>query len=270
MINLFAKRFLLFLISIALIPACLPIHAFAEDAGQKEIILKKSKTYKAFPSKITRCIKLPEGYHEGLFLDGQNIWVNNGESQNTWVIGLKEGNKVSEILPTATFTEGITKVSDEKYWMTDWETKKLYNIKIASNRMAPISEITLEPSHPAGIISNGRLLYVITWDRSALGTKYHLLEFDTDGKLLRKIRIKYIEEPSQIAWDGKYLWISSWFDRHVYKIDIDKMEIEGFFRSLLKDTTGIAWDGKYFWVTGTKADLYQFELLSLSAEAPSL
>jgi len=37
-------------------------------------------------SKVIGEIKLPKGYHEGLFLQDGKVWVNNGEKGNTWVI----------------------------------------------------------------------------------------------------------------------------------------------------------------------------------------
>jgi hypothetical protein len=83
---------------------------------------------------------------------------------------------------------------------------------------------------------------------------------DNGGRITERVEIKGINEPCQLAWDGKGLWISSWFDRRVYNVDVDTMEIKGHFPTQIRQTTGIAWDGESFWVTGTEADLYQFRL----------
>jgi hypothetical protein len=80
--------------------------------------------------------------------------------------------------------------------------------------------------------------------------------------MLKSYRINNIQEPSQMAWDGKNLWVSSWYDRRIYKLDPDTMDIIGYINSPVKKTTGIAWDGAFLWVTGTYSDLYKMELQS--------
>jgi len=222
---------------------------------------KRMKGYKAMmPIKVLRKIPLPKGYHEGLYVDGKNVWVNNGENGNTWVVDTDTEKVVSEIKPVGTFTEGITEVPFKKYWVSDWDTEKIYKVRIENNKMIPEIEVSFKRSQPAGIVWNEEYLYAITWTRG-FGTMYHLLRMNASGKVLDKIRIRGIQEPSQITWDGKSLWISSWFQRRVYKINEKTLKIEGYFRTNIEKTTGVAWDGKYFWLTGTAADLYQVELL---------
>jgi Raf kinase inhibitor-like YbhB/YbcL family protein len=143
---------------------------------------------------------------------------------------------------------------------TDWETKKLYRFRV-ENEVAVQDglEISFAPSHPAGVVCAKDALYVLTWTRG-LGTRFDILEIARDGGIVRKVAIKDIQEPSQMAWDGKYLWITSWFHQRVYKVDMDRLEIVGSFKSPVKRSTGIAWDGKYMWLTGTSSDLYQLEI----------
>lgn len=223
--------------------------------------LKKSENYKPnIKAEIVEKVPLPKGYHEGLFYDGVNIWVNNGENINTWVIDIKDGSIVREIKPVGTFTEGITASGDGKYWVTDWNLKKLYRVNIEKGKMVADYEVPLAPAHPTGVIWTGRELYVMTWTRG-MGTKYHLLQLDENKNLVRKLRIKGIPEPSQLAWDGKYLWITSWFNQNIYKVDVEKFEILGFFKSPAKAATGIVWDGAYFWITGTYDDLYKIRIV---------
>jgi hypothetical protein len=69
-----------------------------------------------------------------------------------------------------------------------------------------------------------------------------------------------------MAWDGAYLWVSSWYEQKVYKIDVNNWDILSAFRSPVPKTTGIAFDGKYLWLTGTYSDLYKLEILE--SEAP--
>jgi glutamine cyclotransferase len=230
------------------------------SASSEMPVLKRAEEYMAnMPVRMIRKIPLPKGYHEGLFFDGEYVWVNNGKAQNTWIIKPDDGSIVSEIKPVSGFTEGITAAGDGTYWVTDWEDKKLYRVKLQEDKMIDKGAISLDPAHPAGVVKSGEKLYVVTWTRG-VGTRYHLIEFDGRGQMLRKIQIKRIHEPAHLAWDGRHLWITSWYNQLVYKIDIDTLTVLGSFRSPAPETTGIAWDGEYFWITGSHADLYQVEV----------
>jgi glutamine cyclotransferase len=222
--------------------------------------VEKSGSYRAgIGIEVVEKVVLPKGYHEGLYHDGRNIWVNNGTNINTWVIS-PEGEVLEEIIPPGTFTEGIAD-SDVpgKFWVTDWDTKMLYRVSVVSGKMEPEKEIFLGPAFPAGVARAGETLYVITWTRG-LGTRYHLLQLDKNGNILHRTRIKGIFEPSQIAWDGRYLWITSWYNRRIYQLDPVDLSILGHFVSPAKETTGIAWDGEFFWITGTYDDLYKVRI----------
>jgi len=235
--------------------------AFADDPHRPVRRSTRSHLQKhPLHSKVQRIIDLPKrGYHEGITVGQYEIILNNGDGKDTYVIDIASGAVTSKIKPVATFSEGITGDSSGNYWVTDWDTKKLYKVRIEKGKMIPEKEISLKPSHPTGVAWNGSYLYVITWTRG-MGTKYHLIKLDRDFNILKTFSLKGIPEPSQIAWDGKNFWVSSWFDRKVYRLEPVNFEITGFFKSPVKKTTGVAWDGKYFWVTGTDADLYQLEV----------
>ena len=248
-------------ILIAIAISCfVSIFVFAEEPTEK--VLKKSKNYEIIkPTRVLRKIKLPIGYHEDLLLKDGNMWITNGEGGNTWVVNLNSEKVISEIKPIGTFTEGITATSEGKYWTTDWDTKKLYLVRVENNEMIKEREISLSSLHPAGVVLTEKNIFVITWSRN-VEIQYHLLKLDKNGNLLDKIRIQSISEPSQLAWDGENLWVSSWDEKRVFKIDVNRMEIKGHFPSHISKTTGIVCDGKYFWITGTSADLYKIEILS--------
>ena len=211
------------------------------------------------PVRVIKELPLPKWYHEGLFLSGRYIWVNNGRGGMTWVVDPGEGTVVSTVKPVGTFTEGMTSAGDGTYWVTDWDNEKLHRVNIEKNRMVSVFEVSLSPEKPAGVVLTERSLYVITWLRG-MGTKYYLRRFDREGRFLEKTRIKGIPEPSQVAWDGKFLWITSWYNQRVYKVDADTYDVLGYFKSPAPKSTGIAWDGEYFWITGTYAGLYQVEI----------
>ncbi|MFC1590333.1 YncE family protein [Candidatus Omnitrophota bacterium] len=256
----------LFFLALLLLTADIPF--LPEALAEEEIYFKKAEDHQAMiPVKRVRRIKIPKGHHEGLLIDGNSIWMNNGLGAKTWIIDLASEDIVSEITPVATFTEGITPAPGGGYWVTDWDTAKLYLVEIRDKKMEAVSEKSFAPSLPAGVIWNGSRLYVVTWTRGA-GTKYHLIEMDKDGNVVRKARIKGIPEPSQLAWDGTHLWITSWFNGRVYKVDVENFEIKGYFRSNIKKLSGIAWDGRSFWLTSTKADLYQVEITSSLSRGP--
>ncbi len=213
-------------------------------------------------SRIIRKIELPKGgYHEGLFLDGKELWVANGKGGNIWVIDLDSGRLKREITPVAGFTEGITTSGGDTF-VTDWEEKRLYRITMDGGRMMAHDSVSFSPAYPAGVVWDGRDLFVIKWTRG-FGTRFELLRLDSKTlNVLEKIDIQRIQEPAHIAWDGASLWITSWYNRRVYRIDKAGWKITGYFRSPVPRTTGIAWDGKRFWLTGTYGGLYQVEVVS--------
>lgn len=253
------RRYFLFLavLSAVMLESGVVPEAFA--FGERSF--RRAKEYESsLPARMVRKVALPEGYHEGLLLKDGAVWVSNGRGGKILVVDLASGGVISQLDPPATFTEAATEVPGGKYWVTDWDTRKMYLVRIERDRMVPESEVSFAPARPAGIVWDGAYLYVITW-RRGLGTKYHLLKMGADGKIVGKVRIRGIEEPSQLAWDGKDLWISSWLSRRVYRIDRNSFEIKGSFTTHIERTTGIAWDGASFWVTGTAAGLYQIELI---------
>jgi len=219
-----------------------------------------SKENTLIPAFVTNKVEIPAWYHEGLYFDGKNIWVNNGFKGNTWVVDPDSGKVIKEITPAGTFTEALTAAEKDIYIVTDWDMRKIYTARIENDKMTAENEISVGPAHPAGAVWTGKDLFVITWARSLSGTRFHLLKMDHRFNLLKDHSIEKIEEPCQLAWDGENLWVSSWYDRRIYKMDPDTLEILGYMKSPVKKTTGLAWDGKYLWVTGTYADLYKMEL----------
>ena len=230
----------------------------AFSAEGPELSLKASPNYKNIEIKVIKKLQLPAWYHEGLFYDGKNMWVANGNKGKLWIVDVDSGAVLSEIAPVADFMEGMTRI-DSGYLITEWYAEKLYRARIEDGKINVQSDMSLAPAHPAGLVWTGERLYVITWTRG-LGTKFDLLEMDGNLKLIRKIRANRIEEPAHMTWDGAYLWITSWYNRRVYKIDVKTMEILGSFLAPVKLPTGIAWDGKYMWLTGTYGDLYKLEI----------
>lgn len=219
-----------------------------------------SKDFKVIKAKTLEKINIPQWYHEGLHYDGKYMWINNGKLGNTWMIDISNGAVVKEIKPVATFTEGITQKDKDRYFVTDWDTMKVYAVHIENNVMAIDFEASTAPAHPTGVAWNGSNLFVITWTRGITGTKFHILKMDDKFNIISRAAIKNVTEPDQLTWDGKYLWLSCWYSKRVYKIDADKMELLGYFRSPVQRTTGIAWDGQYFWLTGTTGSLYKMEV----------
>lgn len=221
--------------------------------------LRSSDDFKNIPVKVIRKLEVPAGYHEGLFYDGKNMWLANGQCGKIWTIDLSSGAVLATINPIGTFTEGITGYEEGSYFVTDWDAQRIYRARVVSGNMVADAEFSFEPAHPTGVIWTGKRLFAITWTRG-MGTKFCLIEMDREMKPMRSFRIQRIHEPCMMAWDGKYLWISSWYSKQVYKVDIDTMEILGAFCAPVSMATGIAWDGKYMWITGTYGDIYQLEI----------
>ncbi|MFH1310713.1 MAG: hypothetical protein ABIH85_08585 [Candidatus Omnitrophota bacterium] len=227
---------------------------------EEDLVLAHSPQYTSnIPVATVKKFPLPRGYHEGLFWHDSQIWVSNGKGGNTWIVSPEDGAIDGEIETIGSFTEAIVSVGRDIFKVTDWDDKKIYSVKIKNNKMEERGVVDIENASPAGIVSIGDKIYVITWERG-FGTKYFLLEFDGNSNILRKIQIKRIHEPAHLAWDGNNLWITSWFNGFVYKIDIETLEILGSFKAPVSDTTGITWDGEFFWIVGTDSDLYKLKV----------
>jgi len=211
-------------------------------------------------TKTVATVEIPTWYHEGLYFAGKYIWVVNGLKGDIWVLDPASGKVQSQIKPAGTFTEAVISKEKDLYIVTDWDMEKLYTARIENNALSVQKEVPFADAHPAGVVWNGKFLFVITWTRSLAGTKFAILKMDDKFNILKSYQIKDIQEPSQIAWDGKNLWVSSWYDRRIYKLDPDTMDILGYIKSPVKKTTGITWDGAFLWVTGTYSDLYKIEL----------
>ena len=219
-----------------------------------------SKDYGEIKARVVTKIKIPKWYHEGLYFDEKDIWVNNGKRGDTWIVDTGTGKITRKIKPAGSFTEAITRKDKDTFFVTDWDAEKVYTSKIEGDNMYALSEKSVEPAYPAGAVWNGSNLFVVTWTRSLTGTKFHLLKMDADMNILSRLEIVKILEPAHLAWDGKYMWISCWYSKRIYKVDIEKLEMLGYLKSPAAKTTGIVWEGKYLWVTGTHDSLYKMEL----------
>lgn len=256
------------LAAIAIILSC-------EEAHAEIPAIKASKDYKKIPVKVTGRIELPRWYHEGLLWNDGDVWVANGEGGRTWIVESATGKVKSEISSIAGFTEGIARIDCSTYAVTDWNEKKVYKAVVKDGWFVAIKDVSVAPAFPAGICSTEESLYAITWTRGPAGTRFDLLEMDSELVIKRKLPIKRIQEPAHLAFDGKHLWITSWYSKMVYKVDPAGWAIEGWFTSPVSRTTGIAWDGTGFWLTGTYGDLYRVvingggEDMNINVESPA-
>lgn len=248
-------RVLVGTVLIMLVVICVAGRLFASEQS-----LTVAKEFKRIDARVVKQLGVPRSYHEGLYYDGKSIWLSNGELGKTWIIDTNSGAVLSEIEPVAGFTEAITSKGDGTYYTTEWYEKKIYHVTLDGSKLVVNASVSVAPSHPAGAVWNGLCLYVILWDRGFFGTKFSIIEMDEKMNIADKVQILTIQEPCQLAWDGSYLWMTSWYDQKAYKIDISTWQAIGYFCTSLDKTTGIAWDGKYFWLTATYGDLYKMEL----------
>ncbi len=229
----------------------------ATDLCAQELIA--GKDLRKIPATVIKKFSVPRGYHEGLFYDGKSLWLANGDKRNILVIDPSSGIVTSSVRGVSDFVEAFIKTDDGSAFSTEWNTKKIYRVKIEGGGLLPDKEASFDPAHPAGLICAGKRLFVVTWTRG-FGTKFHIVELDAELNIINRVVIKEIQEPDQLAWDGRDLWISSWYSRAVYRVNIERWEISGYFKSPVSKTTGIAWDGRYMWLTGTYSDLYRIDI----------
>jgi hypothetical protein len=221
--------------------------------------LRFSKDCRRIAVETVRRIELPKGYHEGIYIGGGSLWVANGKGLKIWVIDMASGKVLGDIEPIATFTEAVALAPGGGFFVSDWIAKKVYRARLEADTLKPESEFSVAPAFPAGILWKDGRLYVITWTRG-FGTKFHLVEMDEAGVISDRTMLKGIQEPAHLASDGKNLWITSWYSRRVYRVDLARRLITGYFRTPFPRATGIAWDGEHLWITGTSADLYQVKV----------
>jgi len=240
--------------------AALFFNSTAAAPGDDTANLKFGRECKRLKAETVRRIELPKGYHEGLSIGGGGtVWVVNGRALKIWIVDIASGKVLGDIEPVGTFTEAVTAASGGKFFVSDWDQKKIYGARLEANTLKAESEFSVAPAHPAGILWKDPRLYVITWTRG-FGTKFHLLEMDRDGKILAKTLLRGIQEPAHLAFDGKNIWITSWYSRRVYRVNLKEHRITGYFPTPFGRATGITWDGEFLWVTGTDADLYQMKV----------
>ncbi len=233
---------------------------FSSSVLAETTTLKKSEDYRNLDIKVVQKVNIPRWYHEGLYFDNGVIWVANGEKGNIWAIDPKTGKTLEEVCPYGEFTESISKDTDGSWLVTDWEDAKLYRSQMENSTLTHNTVLfDFSPVRPAGLVRLDDRYFVITWTRG-LGTKFGILILDKEFKQAGSVVIKFIEEPAHMAWDGKDLWITSWYSRKVYRVNPNNWEVTGFFRTPFGKATGIAWDGKDLWVTGTYAGLYRIEV----------
>ncbi|UCF04869.1 MAG: transglutaminase [bacterium] len=68
------------------------------------------------------------------------------------------------------------------------------------------------------------------------------------GDISRKLQLP-INNPTGVAWDGKYLWIADRKTDLFYKLDPENGEIAGTIESPGYFPSGLAWDGDLLWST---------------------
>jgi glutamine cyclotransferase len=251
------KTALNILVAASLAAAAMPAGAEASGAGER---LRYARPCRELRAVIVRQVAVPRFYHEGLCFNGKEIWLCNGDGGMIWVVDPGTGQVRSEIKPVSCFVEAVTPKGDGTYYTTEWDDKCVYLVALESDALVVKSCASVAPAHPAGAVWNGARLYVVAWERGITGTRFSILEMDGGMNVMKKVPANVVQEACQLAWDGNSLWMTSWYDRKVFRIDTASWEITGYFRSPVDKTTGIAWDGRYLWVTGTSADLYQMSL----------
>lgn len=198
------------------------------------------------------------GYSEGLHFHGGFLWNSNPDS--IVKIDPKDGTVVEKFKPATTYSESIV-----------WALGKLWNVSFRDNGLyagAPsknsveFKKIGEVPEvHAWGIeFIQGKI--VVTGDFSA---KLYFLD-PKNGKLV-KILTTEIKDVEDLAWDGKYIWASSFSMSRgsVFRIDIQTGKTKDEFllpvASQCPVIDGIAVEGKTLWITGKYCpSIYQLKL----------
>jgi glutaminyl-peptide cyclotransferase len=192
--------------------------------------------------------KIPHsGYSEGITHHDGFLW--HALPKAILKINPADGEIVERLTPPTEYSESL-----------EWFQGKLYNLSFSDDgiyvgakgkgKLEFAKKGKTPEVHGWGITHNGKHL-IVTGDYSS---KLYFL----DPKTLKLVKTLKTEgkDLEDLAWDGKWIWTSSFTaDKgHIYKMDPDSGKILDKY-SLPQPgecpvIDGIAYDGKNFWITG--------------------
>lgn len=209
--------------------------------------------------------KIPHtGYSEGLDYFEGHLW--NAFPESIAKIDPKDGSVLLRFKPATDYSESIMWFQG-KLWNLSFSNNGIYNGVLKDGKVAFKKVGTVPEVHGWGITTNGKEI-ITTGDYS---DKIYFMNPKT-LKVLRTIsaHTKQNEKVSGLednAWDGKYLWDSSFnsYRGQIFNIHPESGLVEDFYDLPDKEDCpvidGIAFDGKSLWVTGKHCpSIYHLEL----------
>ena len=192
--------------------------------------------------------KIPHsGYSEGL--DFYNGYLWNSLPKQLLKINPADGSVVSRFTPASDYSESLAWFQGA-LWNLSFSDNGIYRGVLTSRGELKFENKGSTPEiHGWGITHNGKEL-IVTGDYSS---KLYFL--DPKSLKIKKTLETNGKDLEDLAWDGEYVWASSFTFEHgkIFPINPSNGKVMGYF-SLPEENCpvidGIAYDGKGLWVTG--------------------
>ncbi len=210
--------------------------------------------------------KIPHsGYSEGLDYYEGYLW--HALPKEIKKIDPKDGTVVATFPPATEYSESLTWFQG-KLWNLSFHDNGLYSSKVDGKNLKFTREFTVPEVHGWGITFIGKEL-VFTGDYSN-----KLYFYDPKTKKITKTLETDGKDLEDLAWDGEYIWASSFTWEHGKIFAIHPKTGKILAKYSLPETEAcniidsIAYDGKALWVTGKECgSIYYFKIPKLRAIA---
>ena len=202
----------------------------SDDTSDSWICSEKGKIIKIDPNNgnVIKVFESPGCDPDGLAWDGNYLWVTdniNHSDRKIFKIDPIDGNITESIVSPGGKPYGLA--WDGNYlWVTDLATDKIYRINLNDETFLTINS----PSEDSRDLA---------WDGSYLWLADGTYKYNEKKKIF-KIEpsigvVEYFEphgpSPDGLAWDGNFLWIVDNDDQKIYKIEVNKLNLNSTLSS---------------------------------------
>jgi glutamine cyclotransferase len=187
------------------------------------------------------------GYSEGLDYRDGYLW--HALPKQILKIDPADGSVLERFTPPTDYSESLCWWGNEMMNLS-FSDDSIHAGKLQDGKMVFTKRGRVPEVHGWGITHDDRH-WIVTGDYSS--KLYFLDRKSLEVKRTLDTEVTALED---LAWDGKWIWTSSFTQRpgQIFKIDPKTGKVGGYYRLSEKDECpiidGIAWDGKLFWVTG--------------------
>ena len=216
----------------------------------------------------------------GIMHDGTNLWipvVSSAPDVKVYEIDPINGNILRSYLQNH-YLKGVSNVKSLAY---DRVNGLIYNYIYPTGPIYAVNAISLNeirnstirvPApwiHDIAFDSENQILWAVTGDQ--INSRYIVYKIKpSDGSILGSFTSPTnTHSPFGLTWDGRFLWISEYSDKHLYQIDPDRAIAEGKSNNAVIQKIHLpeigapigwlTWDGKHIW-TSDSTNIYKIKV----------